>query len=452
MAAKHLLVVDDEPIMGDFLCEAGEQCGFTVTRVDTIRKAREKIGSQNFEAAFMDIRLPDGDGLSILSDVRAKHPRCHICVITAYGTVDTAVSAMKLGADDFLMKPFSVTDVERVLARCGQRPPRESSGEGGGFAVPIVTGDPKMQGLLDLVERVAPTDASILITGESGTGKELIARNLHHSSARNDFPFVAVNCSAIPENLLEAELFGYEKGAFTGAERRKLGLVEIASGGTLFLDEVAELPMMLQPKLLRVLEGGEFRRVGGNETLRADIRVVAATNKNLSEMVKQAQFREDLFYRLNVIPVHIPPLRERPSDIPVLAEHFLREYGPKYGKPDMSISAAAKASLLMYAWPGNVRELENTVQRTVALAQENIIESFHLSDSSLLTQGGTSSAEHHVGVADFDALIETYEKALLTEALRRAKGSQTDAAQLLGLKRTTLLMKLKKYGMDSAQQ
>ena len=450
MAAKHLLVVDDEPIMGDFLCEAGEQCGFTVTHADSIRKAKGKIGAQNFEAAFMDIRLPDGDGLSIIADVRAKHPRCHICVITAYGTVDTAVSAMKLGADDFLMKPFSLTDVERVLARVGQRPARGSPGEGDRFSVTIVTRDPKMQELLDLVERVAPTDASILITGESGTGKELIARNLHQSSARSDFPFVAVNCSAIPENLLEAELFGYEKGSFTGAERRKLGLVEIASGGTLFLDEVAELPMILQPKLLRVLEGGEFRRVGGNETLKADIRVVAATNKNLSDMVKHGQFREDLFYRLNVIPVHIPPLRERPNDIPVLAEHFFQEYGPKYGKPDMKISDAAKASLLIYAWPGNVRELENTVQRTVALAQENIIESFHLSETSVLTQVAAADAKHHVGIADFDVLVESYEKTLLTEALRRSKGSQTDAAQLLGLKRTTLLMKLKKYGMDSA--
>ena len=354
---------------------------------------------------------------------------------------------MKLGADDFLMKPFSVTDVDRVLQRLDQ-PARRETAEGAGMADAFVTQDAKMKDLLDLVARVAPTDASVLVMGESGTGKELIARGLHHLSRRRDCPFVAVNCSAIPENLLEAELFGYEKGAFTGAERRKLGLVEVAGGGTLFLDEVAELPVQIQPKLLRVLEGGEFRRVGGQGTLRADIRVVAATNKNLTELVKQNLFREDLFYRLNVIPIQIPPLRERPGDIPILAEYFVKEYGPRYGKPDIVLAEPAKASLLMYAWPGNVRELENAIQRAVALAQAGVLQSVEHGEAAAFAPDSVY-APAHVGLADFDTLVDTYEKTLLTEALRRSGGNQTEAAALLGLKRTTLLMKLKKFGMDS---
>lgn len=448
---KHLLVVDDEPIMGDFLCVAGEQLGFAVTRADSVRKAREKIGSQSFEAAFIDIRLPDGDGLGIVGDVRSKHPRCHICVITAYATVDTAVAAMKIGANDFLMKPFSVTDVERILKR-SEQPGRRSAQSGGGLAVNFVTEDPKMKEVLDLVARVAPTDAGILITGESGTGKELVARNIHHLSHRADFPFVALNCAAIPENLLEAELFGYERGAFTGAERRKLGLVEVAGGGTLFLDEVAELPAILQPKLLRVLEGGEFRRVGGQETLKADIRIVAATNKNLMDLVRKNQFRDDLYYRLSVIPVEIPALRQRPGDIVLLTNYFLKEYAGRYGKAALTLSPDVLESFKRHSWPGNVRELENAVQRAVALNEGDTIDVFPLT-STAISSTDALQPEHLIGAGEtFDQIVENYERRLLTEALRRSKGSQTDAARILGLKRTTLLMKLKKFGMDSDQQ
>ncbi|MBI4180277.1 sigma-54-dependent Fis family transcriptional regulator [bacterium] len=439
---KYAFIVDDEKIMGDFLEEAAQLEGFGVTRVASVRAARDQIGAHAFDVAFMDIRLPDGDGLSIVSDVRARHPRCHICVITAYGTVDTAVSAMKLGADDFLMKPFSVTDVNRILGRAldaVRRPP-------GGFTLTLLTDDPKMKGILDLVTRVAPTDASILITGESGTGKELIARSLHQLSRRNDFPFVALNCAAIPENLLEAELFGYEKGAFTGAERRKLGLVELAGGGTLFLDEIGELPFALQPKLLRVLEGGEFRRVGGQDTLRADIRVIAATNKNLLDLSKKKQFREDLYYRLNVIPVEIPPLRDRPGDIELLAKFFLGEYADRYEKPGLAFDPAALESLKRYPWPGNVRELENTVQRAVALAEGTHIHSVFLTPSAPAESSPTEITD---GGPTFDELVEQYERRLLTEALARAGGNQTEAARILGLKRTTLFMKLKKFGLDN---
>ncbi len=444
---KHLLVVDDEPIMGDFLTEAGSQSGFAVTRVDSLREARDKLGTADFSAAFLDIRLPDGDGLSVITEIRAKHARCHICVITAYGTVDTAVAAMKLGADDFLLKPFSITDVERVLQRVGH-PTRRDAPSQGVLTEAIVTTDVKMKELLDLVGRVAPTDASILITGESGTGKELIARSFHLRSLRKDFPFVAVNCAAIPENLLEAELFGYEKGAFTGADRRKFGLVEIASGGTLFLDEIADMPMVLQPKILRVLEGGEFRRVGSHETLRADIRVVAATNKNLLDLTQMGQFRDDLYYRLSVIPIEIPPLRRRPGDVDLLADHFLRVYAKRYGKSSMTVTADVLDSLRKYSWPGNVRELENVIQRAVALASGDAIASVVLVESP--PRLGSDRPEDLVGgQTPYEELVDEYERRLMREAMRRTRGNQTEAAKMLGLKRTTLLMKLKKFGMES---
>ncbi len=442
---KRLLVVDDEPIMGDFLCAAGEREGYTVTRADSIRTGREKVGTKPFDVAFLDIRLPDGDGLGLVVEVRSKHPRCHICVITAYGTVDTAVSAMKLGANDFLLKPFSFEDVERVLART-DRPAKPETG----YTQTLVTRDPKMKELLDLVMRIAPTDAGVLISGESGTGKELIARTLHHTSHRSDFPFVAVNCSAIPENLLEAELFGYERGAFTGAERRKLGLVEIAGSGTLFLDEIAELPIALQPKLLRVLEGGEFRRVGGQETLRADIRVIAATNKNLLELSKKNQFREDLYYRLSVIPIEIPPLRCRPDDIGLLTEYFLKEYSRRYARDISHVAPTVLDVFQKYPWPGNVRELENVIQRAVALADGDTVRSVSLPVQSQ-TAGGTVRPEHLVGAGKpYDELVDEFERGLIAEALRRTAGNQTDAADLLGIKRTTLVMKLKKFVMDSS--
>lgn len=440
---KRMFVVDDEPIMADFLTEAGKQMGYAVTQVGSVRDACEKL-SNGFDVAFIDIRLPDGDGLTVLSEIRSRQPRCKVCMITAYGTVDTAVSAMRLGADDLLQKPFSVTDVEKFLKRLDE-PPRPS-GDETLDDTDIVTADSKMKDVLDLAGRVAPTDAGILVTGESGTGKELIARHLHRRSHRSDNPFVAVNCSAIPENLLEAELFGYERGAFTGAERRKLGLVEVAAGGTLFLDEIAELPLTLQPKLLRVLEGGEFRRVGGQETLHADIRVVAATNKNLMDLVKKGQFRDDLYYRLSVIPIEIPPLRARPGDIELLARFFLREYSERYGKKIETFSDAVFDEFRKYPWPGNVRELENVIQRAVALTDGSVI--------SVSPFGGVPSSPTGLSAASdlssgksFDELTEDYERRLIVDAMKRAAGSQTDAAYILGIKRTTLVMKMKKFGM-----
>jgi DNA-binding NtrC family response regulator len=444
-----ILIVEDEEKLRRVLELQLRSADFEVEKAGTAEEALKLADRAGL--VLTDLRLPGMSGLDLIAAIRRQNTRTPIVVMTAFGTIETAVDAMKAGAADFLLKPFSLEHLMTVLRKAldlralqdENLKLREELGHRYEFDN-IVGHSRPMQEIFSTVERVAPTRATVLLAGESGVGKDLIARAIHYHSPRRDRPFVKINCTAIPENLMESELFGYEKGAFTGANSTKPGKFELADTGTAFLDEIGDVPGNIQVKLLRVLQEREFERLGSNKTRHIDVRIVAATNQDLRAALEQGAFREDLYYRLNVVPITIPPLRERREDIPFLAEHFVAKLGPASGSRVESISEAAIEKLMGYHWPGNVRELENVLERSIVLCPATRLEAADIR-LDVAPRAPRQSA------ADFlpDGLtLDEYEQAILREALRRADGNKSQAARLLGLTRNALRYRLSQMGMD----
>ena len=457
MASIRLLLVDDEPIIHEVFQELLQGRDYELDHAYTIARAMEMLQHTPYDLILLDVMLPDGSGEKALTEITTLAPEIPVIMITAYGTVDSAVYCMKMGAFDYLTKPFDNDQVLRVIEKAlrhrmvlieNQR--LRNNLELAQQFENIIGKSPRMQQIYDMIHRVARSRSTILIQGESGTGKELVARAIHMISPRANRPFVIVTCSNIPAELLESELFGHEKGAFTGAVEAKRGLLEIADGGTVFLDEIGTMPMPLQSKLLRVLQEREFKRVGGLVTHRVDIRFIAATNVKLEDLVRQGKFREDLFYRINVITIDIPPLRERREDIPLLVRHFLRKYGSENDKPDLDITDRALQALVEYDWPGNVRELEHTIERAAVLAEGSLID-IELLPESIREAGIVRARNVERAPVGFREKVENYKRALILEALREAGGVQRRAAEILRLKPTTLHEMMKRYNIKNPE-
>jgi two-component system, NtrC family, response regulator HydG len=449
-----LLIADDDPGLRESLERTLTREGYRVVLASDGRAALERVQAGGVDLIVTDLRMPGLTGLELLRAAKAIMPDVDVILLTAFGTVEEAVKAMKDGAYDFLTKPFRreqlIKLVDKALERrdlIEQNRALKKQLEDLRAKGQMIGASPTWRRMMTLVEQVADSSATILIQGESGTGKELVARTIHERSARRAGPFVAVNCAALPETLLESELFGYEKGAFTGAAGRKEGRFELASGGTLFLDEVADLSLVTQPKILRVLQEGEFERLGGTRTLQVDVRIVAATNRDLSEMVKDKRFREDLYYRLNVITVRVPPLREHPEDIRLLAQHYLRVYSAKNGRKLEGFSNEAIARLESYAWPGNVRELENLVERSVLLARKDRIDAEDLPEEVM----GVKRPPRDAILELVGTPLADIEERLLDETLRITGGNKTQAAELLGIDVRTVARKLERRKDDQTE-
>ncbi len=454
-----ILIVEDEPKMLRLLeLNLGEE-GYTVHTAPDAEAGLNALRQGKIDLVVTDLKLPGMNGLEFLQAVKRADARIPVIVMTAYGTVETAVEAMKAGASDYVLKPFSLEEMKLIVRkeldvhnlREENRSLREALGKRYEFKN-IVARSAKMQEVLGSVERVAPTNSTVLLGGESGSGKDLIARAIHQHSRRVSGPFVKINCTAIPENLLESELFGFEKGAFTGAVASKPGKFELADKGTIFLDEIGDVPSSIQVKLLRVLQDREFERLGGTKTLKVDVRVVAATNQDLRAALEQGSFREDLYYRLNVVPINIPPLRERKEDIPYLVDHFIERFVRESGKPLRGITPAAQRLLMEFHWPGNVRELENIIERAVALSSGEVID---VADIRLDLSPVKPSAAASANAGAFPPAgltLEQFEDEIVKEALRRAGGNKSQAARLLGLSRNALRYRLSKMGVpDEAE-
>ncbi|ROR34927.1 sigma-54-dependent transcriptional regulator [Inmirania thermothiophila] len=426
MSEGVVLVVEDDAALREALCDTLEMAGHEVAAAADGEEALAALEAHPVGLVVSDVQMPRLDGHGLLRRIRASRPEVPVLLVTAYGTVQSAVEAMRLGAVDYLVKPFEAETLLAKVRRYLRRPEAE---------VPVAE-DPRSREVLALARRVAASEATVLLTGESGTGKEVVARYIHRRSPRGAGPFVAVNCAAIPENMLEAILFGYEKGAFTGAYRSTPGKFEQAQGGTLLLDEISEMPLALQAKLLRVLQEREVERLGGRETVRLDVRVLATTNRRLREEVAAGRFREDLYYRLNVFPLHLPPLRERPGDILPLARHLLARHVPA-GRPLPRLTAAAERLLLAHHWPGNVRELENALQRALILADGGEVDAWalRLEAEAPPRAGGEAPA-------DLGSDLRSREHQLILEALRAGGGSRKKAAEHLGISPRTLRYKL----------
>ena len=453
-----ILIVDDEPSMREFLAILLGKEGFVTHEATSGKEALRLIEKQRFDLIISDIRMPEISGIALLEHVKQNDLTIPVVLITAYASPEDAVLAMKHGAYDYLTKPFKVENILKVVsAALGSSPKPNDEPEAFGFEG-IIGNSAEMLKIYDLIRRIAPTPANVLIYGESGTGKELVAQAIHRHSRVAANAFVPITCSAIPENLIESELFGHTKGSFTGAIANKAGLFELANNGSAFLDEIGELNPLIQTKLLRVLQEREFKRVGGTDTIKIEVRIISATNKNLEEEVMAGRFREDLFYRLAVVPVRIPPLRERKGDVPLLVNHFLKKYATLFGKEVGEISDYAMEVLMGYDFPGNVRELENIIERGVALESSNIIlpESLTLS-AHRRGQAGTPlsparpTASPETDEAAFEVGLEPYvmelEKRLISQAMERAGNSKTKAAALLGMTFRSFRYKVKKYNL-----
>jgi two-component system response regulator HydG len=443
-----VLVVDDDASNLASLVKIFERLGLRAVPATDGREALEVLRRTPVDVILTDLMMPQMSGVDLLKNVKALSPDTELIMMTAYGTIERAVEAMREGAYDFVTKPFRRAQIEQVVRRAVEK--RALLAEIGALkkeladvrrATPGASGiigtAPALRRVMEMTRQAAPSSATVLLMGESGTGKELFARALHQQSARADGPFVAVNCGALPDTIIEAELFGAQKGAFTGAVQTRDGRFSRANGGTLFLDEVGDLAPHVQVKLLRVLQSGEYERLGGIETLHADCRIVAATNRDLAKAVKNGDFREDLYYRLNVIPITLPPLRARPDDVPLLADHFLRRYAEKNQKPIDGISTKAMARLIDYSWPGNVRELENTIERAVVLARGRILDEGDLPETIL---GEARDAQ--VLTVQLGTPLEEIERRVIRETLRFTEGDKKRAAQLLGIATRTIYRKL----------
>jgi DNA-binding NtrC family response regulator len=468
------LIIDDEPLMRLSMTDALRAVGYEVSAASTGQEAAELLGGTAFDVVVSDLRLPGMSGLDLLKLSKERVPLGEVIMITAHGSVETAVQAMKLGAFDYLMKPFAMDEllmtVERATNMLTLRQENVVLREQleGRFSFEGILGkNDRMRELLEKVKLVSSTDSTVLIVGESGTGKELVANAIHRSSPRRDQAIVKVSCAALPETLLEAELFGHEKGAFTGALRQRRGRFELAHRGTLFLDEIGEVSPVVQVKLLRVLQERQFERVGGNETIEVDVRLVCATQKDLKKEVQAGRFREDLYYRLNVVPVMLPPLRERKEDVPIIAEHMLQTRAARVSKPVKGFSQSAWDVLLRYSFPGNVRELENMIERAVALGRPNEeVQVWNLCghagcpylggtaqpDCGLCQEGLIGRSVPEGSIEPLAAARDHFERQYIVSALTRTEGKKQVTAKLLGLSRKALWEKCKRYGIEVGKE
>jgi two-component system, NtrC family, response regulator len=449
----NVLVVDDEKNYLIVLEELLEEEGYQVLTASSGAEALEIIANTLVDTVLSDIKMPGMSGIGLLEQITAMDPDLPVILMTAYAEVDQAVDAMKKGALDHIQKPFDNTEVKRAVARGVERRSlvrniRHLESELGSAWGNIIGGSKAMEKVFSIMKRVADTPTTVLIAGESGTGKELIARGLHRGSSRTHAPFVSINCAAVPENLLESELFGYEKGAFTGAVSLKQGKFEFADGGTLFLDEVGDMTLSLQIKLLRVLQEQEFQRVGGNKDIKVSVRIIAASNKDLKEEVEAGRFREDLFFRLNVVRIDVPPLRDRRSDIPILVAHFMTKFGEKLSRPVLEVDPEVMTALFRYSWPGNVRELENVIERALVLCKGKTIIAGDLPpeirESPEIEEGLDMMISWEKSLAE---TVDAVEERMIRQALKRAGNVQAKAAKMLGVSRSNLQYKMKKYGL-----
>jgi DNA-binding NtrC family response regulator len=432
----RILLVDDEPKLGKLLGEMLEREGHAVVRVSGGRQALVELHTRQFDLVLTDLRMPEMDGLAVLREARARKPPVEVILMTAFGTADSAVEAMKAGAADYLLKPFAMEELRLRVRRLAEKSfAEERSRRLQEQLTPrLVAQSPRMVAAMESAARVAASDATVLLLGETGTGKSQLARYVHYQSARASAPFVEVHCSALPETLLEGELFGHEKGAFTGAHERKAGLLASAEGGTLFLDEIGEITPATQVKLLRFLQSREFIALGSSAARKVDVRFIAATNRDLAAAVKEGSFREDFYYRLNVFAIEMPPLRDRPEDVIPLAESFLQ----KHGVPSSKLGKAAREELSKHAFPGNVRELENAIERALILAGEDEIAPGHVA-APVASQGGKGRAADVLGPG-FN--LDDFERDLIYAALERSGGNKAAAARLLGITRRRLYSRL----------
>ena len=451
-SSRKILVVDDEASMRELLTIMLRKEGYQVTAVGGRTAAAALLERGSVDMIITDVKLPDGDGIEILRHVKAASPETIVVVMTAFGSTEMAVAAMKLGAQDYLTKPFDVEELKIVVRSALQVQQLQQENvllraefQSHHGLESIIGRSAAMREIFKMVRSIAPTASTVLITGESGTGKELIAKAVHALSPRNDAPFVSINCGALPESLLESELFGHMKGAFTDAHQNKKGLFEAAHRGTLFLDEVGDTPPSMQVKLLRALQERKIRRVGGTEEIDVDVRVIAATNQPLESKVKARLFREDLFYRLNVIPILLPPLRERREDIPLLAEQFLQRFAQEMGKQAGQISPEVTRALVDYDWPGNVRELENAIERAVALETTDMIRPERLPDSVAGRERNNDELPRLSVGFKLDEYLQAVEEQLLRRALDETGGDRTEACRLLGITPRSLRYLLQKY-------
>jgi DNA-binding NtrC family response regulator len=448
---KRILVVEDEEKLRRVIELQLMSAGFDVDKAAAAEEALKIV--DRADMVLTDLKLPNMDGLEFLGLIRRQNAVVPVVMMTAFGSVETAVEAMKAGATDFLLKPFSLDHLMQVVQKALEmralrdenRTLKEELGRRYEFDN-IIGRSPAMQEIFATIERVGPTRATVLLTGESGVGKDLIARAIHFHSPRKDRPLVKINCTAIPENLMESELFGYEKGAFTGAQTAKPGKFEQADTGTVFLDEIGDVPAPIQVKLLRVLQEREFERLGSNTTRHIDVRLVAATNQDLRAALEQGTFREDLYYRLNVVPLNIPPLRERKPDIPFLANHFVRKLAPDTGCRVEAITDAAMERLMSYHWPGNVRELENVIERSLVMATGTELDAADIKLENAPRPRAQSDAPNFLPEG---LTLDQYEQEIIREALKRADGNKSQAARLLGLTRNALRYRLTQMGLES---
>ena len=461
---KQVLIVDDEPNLRKILSAQLSRDGYDVLTAEDGEKGLAALREHHIDLVITDLKMPKIDGMTLLREALREEPQLPVVMITAHGTVDTAVEALKIGAFDYLTKPFDKDEVRQIVAKALKT--RLLAGQAATLVkeapnarVGIIGAAPGIVDLYAVLERVADTPTTALITGESGTGKELVARALHDHSSRKDKPFIKVNCAAIPKELIESELFGYERGAFTGAVSSKPGRFELANGGTLFLDEIGEIPVEMQVKLLRALQESEFERVGGIKTIRVDVRLVAATNRELKKLIAAGTFREDLFYRLNVVPIRLPALRERAGDIPLLVEHFLTKFNDRLKKHVTGVEPEALDVLSAYSWPGNIRELENVTERAVLFCDA---QKLRIEDLPPEVRGGTPPApQAQLNAADLQAALSSegglkehvkvamsrLERELVSRALHQTNGNVTHAARLLKISRKGLQLKMKELGL-----
>jgi two-component system, NtrC family, response regulator len=451
----RLLVVDDKANMRELLESAFTDRGFEVDTASSGEDAIALLADNPYDVVITDLSMPGKNGLDVLRAAKTAAVDTEVIIITAYGTIETAVEAMRLGACDFIAKPFKLNEIERkvdkILRKIHPAATRPIQTWIHPSVLHFVGGSQQTRQIMKMIAKIAPSNSAVLITGPSGVGKELVAKAIHEASGRRDRPFVAVNCAALAPGVLESELFGHEKGAFTGATARRIGRFEKAHTGTLFLDEVGEIDPAIQTKLLRVLQGNEFERVGGAETIKVDVRIVAATNRDLRQAIAQGNFRDDFYYRLNVFSLHVPPLRERRDDIPALIDHFLRKFSLELGKTVYEVDDDVIGFFLHYPWPGNVRELENVIERAVVLAEDKRITRDDLPPEILDTQETETNLDTPYTEDTDQSLIERtgqLEIELIRLALEKFHWNKTKAADHLGLKRTTLQYKIKKFNLE----
>jgi DNA-binding NtrC family response regulator len=482
MAVEKILIVDDEPFITKSISDSLRTKRYSVSTAETLSKAERLLKRDTFDIMLLDVNLPDGKGTDLLERLSVIPEKPLIVMMSGAATLESAIACIRFGAYDYLLKPFALSQVEvlvkkaesfRQVLKVSQLLSHESAGNSEDF---IGVG-PRFLQLKQLIKKVAPTEATVLISGENGTGKELVASEIFKASFRAAAPYIRVNCAAMSDTLIESEFFGHEKGAFTGATERREGRFELANGGTILLDEISEIPLRLQAKLLRVLQEREFERVGGTHTVKVDARVLATTNRNLKKAVAAGEFREDLFYRLNVFPLHVPPLRERPEDVPMLADHFLQRFQRRHGLKIPGFSKEAMERILNHDWPGNVRELQNTVERAVILTEDGAPiqssslalipeghtadtfaeevssgEASHVGDESLACSRGESAGDENVlGDGQQFLSLQELEKQQTLRALDRTGGNRTKAAMLLGISIRTLRNKLHEYRLSDGK-